>query len=94
MILICKVKGNHLKGGYWERIDKGPSPKECNTSSSYLDDDHNTVLLLKIDRTFPNCSGQYHCVAFNDWGITVSGTHHVTISVLGENHKGYGGAYI
>jgi len=93
MMLICKVKSNHLKGGYWETLNRVPLPKECNTSSSYLDDDHNTVLLLKINRTLRDCSGQYRCVAFNNWGIAISVTHQVTIPVTGENHKGHRAYY-
>ena len=60
--LTCKVTGDDISGGYWERVNSDPLPNNNNMSS--LSNDKRTVTIT-INRARPTHSGRYRCVAYS-----------------------------
>jgi len=75
--LTCKVSGDDIAGGYWERINGDSLPSNNNKSSL---DNGNTTLRLNIVRARPNHSGQYYCIVYSQWGMARSRNTQVTIT--------------
>ena len=80
--LTCKVTGDDIIGGYWERLGSGPLPNKANMSS--LNNDK-TRLKLTIVGVHPKYSGMYHCVMYSQWGVVQSRNIQVTITSESNN---------
>ena len=76
--LTCEVSGDDITGGYWERINGGPLPKNINRSS--VNNDKKPTLQLNIKPARPDNSGQYHCIVYSQWGMDQSSNTQVTIT--------------
>ena len=76
VVLTCKVSGDDITGGYWERINGSALPNSNNGSTTIRDG----TLHLTITRARPDHSGQYHCVVYSQWGIARSTEAKVTIT--------------
>ena len=74
--LTCKVGGDDIAGGYWERINGNALPNRNNGSTTI----RNGTLQLTITRARPDHSGQYHCVVYSQWGMAQSREAKVTIT--------------
>ena len=79
--LTCKVTGDDITGGYWERVNDGPLSKG-NTSS--LSSNKRTITMT-ITRARPEHSGMYYCVAYSQWGVGQSRNVQVTITSESNN---------
>ena len=75
--LRCKVTGDDIIGGYWERVNGGPLPDNNNMSSLSND---KTTLTITISRARPIHRGKYHCVVYSQWGMDKSRDVQVTIT--------------
>ena len=82
MTLTCKVTGDDITGGYWERVNDDPLPVNNNMSS--LSNDKRT-LTITIRRARPTHSGMYHCVVYSQWGVAQSRNIQVTITSESNN---------
>ena len=80
--LTCKVTGDDIVGGYWERVSDGPLPMRNNMSS--LSNNKRTVT-IKLTRARPEHSGEYHCIAYSQWGVAQSRNVQVTITSESNN---------
>jgi len=76
VILTCKVSGDDIVGGYWERINGSALPNSNNRSTTPNDG----TLQLTITRARPDHSGQYRCVVYSRWGMAQSREAKVTIT--------------
>ena len=79
--LTCKVTGDDIAGGYWERMD-GVQLKNRNMSS--LSNNKRTITMI-ITRAHPEHSGMYYCVAYSQWGVGQSRNVQVTITSESNN---------
>ena len=71
--LTCQASGSDLIGGYWERLNGDPIPKENNISIIHMDLDNTMMQLnMTIVGARPVHLGLYHCVVYSRWGITES----------------------
>ena len=75
--LTCRVTGDDISGGYWERVNDGPLPNSNNMSS--LSNDKRTITIT-ISRARPSHSGRYRCVVYSQWGMAQSSRVSVTIT--------------
>ena len=80
--LTCKVTGDDIIGGYWERVNDDPLPVNYNMSS--LSNDKRT-LTITIRRARPTHSGMYRCVVYSQWGVAQSRNVQVTITSKSNN---------
>ena len=80
--LTCKVTGDDITGGYWERVNGNPLPVNNNMSS--LSNDKRT-LTITIKRARPTHSGRYRCVVYSQWGVAQSRNVQVTITSKSNN---------
>ena len=80
--LTCKVTGDDIAGGYWERMDDVQYMNRNNKSS--LSDDKKTVT-IKITKARPEHSGEYRCIAYSQWGVAQSRNIQVTITSESNN---------
>ncbi|XP_065918161.1 basement membrane-specific heparan sulfate proteoglycan core protein-like isoform X2 [Dysidea avara] len=80
--LTCQASGSDLIGGYWERLNGDPIPKENNISIIHMDLDNTMMQLnMTIVGARPVHLGLYHCVVYSRWGITESIPTQVNITV-------------
>ena len=82
MTLTCKVTGDNITGGYWERVNGNELSNRNNMSS--LSNDKRT-LVINISRARPTHSGMYHCVVYSQWGVAQSRNVQVTITSKSDN---------
>ena len=82
VMLICKVTGDDIAGGYWERVDGSLLPNKNNASSLHND---KTRVRLAINKAHPTHSGEYRCVAYSQWGVAQSRNVQVTITSKSNN---------
>lgn len=75
--LTCKVTGDDIAGGYWERVNGDTLPDKYNISSLSND---KSILKITITRALPMYTGKYRCVAYSQWGIGQSRDVQVTIT--------------
>ena len=80
--LTCKVTGDDITGGYWERQNNGPLPVRNNVSSLSI---NKSMLTMTITRARPIHSGMYYCVAYSQWGVGQSRNVQVTITSESNN---------
>ena len=80
--LTCRVTGDDISGGYWERMNDGPIPNQSNMSS--LRNNKRTIRIT-IRRARPEHSGKYRCVAYSQWGVAQSNNVTVTITSKSNN---------
>jgi len=73
VILTCKVSGDDIINGYWERVNEGPQ-----NHSIFVDNQN--IIQLTIYEAHPSDSGEYHCVVHSQWGITQSEAVQVNIT--------------
>ena len=79
--LTCKVTGDDIAGGYWERMD-GVQLRNRNMTS--LSNDKRTITMT-ITRARPEHLGMYYCVAYSQWGVGQSRNVQVTIKSESNN---------
>ena len=77
MTLTCRVTGDDIIGGYWERVGRKPLSKSKNMSSL---SDEKTSLQLIINEARRTHSGRYRCVVYSQWGVAQSKNVQVTIT--------------
>ena len=82
MTLTCKVTGDNITGGYWERVNGDELSNRNNMSS--LSNDKRT-LAINISRARPTHSGMYRCVVYSQWGVAQSRNVTVTITSKSNN---------
>ena len=80
--LTCKVTGDDIAGGYWERMD-GVQLKNRNNMSSFSND--NRMVTINITKARPQHSGRYRCIAHSQWGVAQSRNVQVTITSESNN---------
>ena len=80
--LICKVTGDDIAGGYWERVNDDPLPANNNKSSL---SNNKRALTINIIRARPEHSGRYCCVVYSPWGVAQSSYVNVTITSKSNN---------
>ena len=80
VILTCKVTGDDITSGYWERLSDGPLPNRTNVSSL-----SNDTVQLTITRARPKHSGFYLCVIYSQWGEARSNITSVNITSKRNN---------
>ena len=80
--LTCKVTGDDISGGYWERVNDGPLPNSINMSS--LSNNKRTITIT-ISRARLSHSGRYRCVVYSQWGMDQSGNVQVNITSKSNN---------
>ena len=66
VMLTCEVTGDDIIDGYWIR-DNGPLPNKSNHSSF---DGHK--INLTITKVHPYYSGNFFCVIYSYWDVTIS----------------------
>ena len=79
--LTCKVTGDNIVGGYWERMD---GCQLRNRNMSLLSNNKRTITMT-ITRARPEHSGMYYCVAYSQWGVGQSNNVRVTITSESNN---------
>ena len=82
MTLTCKVTGDNITGGYWERVN-GDELSNRNNISSLSNDKR--ALTITISRVRPTHSGMYRCVVYSQWGVAQSRNVQVTITSKSNN---------
>ena len=80
--LTCRVTGDDITGGYWEKVNDDPLPVNNNMSS--LSNDKRT-LKITIRSVRPTHSGRYRCVVYSQWGVAQSRNVQVTITSKSNN---------
>ena len=80
--LTCKVTGNDIAGGYWERMDGVQFMKKNNMSSL---NNNNRTITMTITKARPEHTGRYYCVAYSQWGMAQSRNVQVTITSESNN---------
>ena len=79
--LTCKVTGDGIAGGYWERMD---SVQLKNRNMSSLRNNKRTITMT-ITRARPEHSGIYYCVAYSQWGVDQS--RNVQVNITSESNN-------
>ena len=79
--LTCKVTGDDIAGGYWERTDNVQLMK---SNMSSLKSNKRTII-MNITEVRPEHSGIYHCIACSQWGVAQSRNVQVTITSESNN---------
>ena len=79
--LTCKVTGDDIAGGYWERTDNVQLMK---SNMSSLRSNKRTIIMT-ITEVRPEHSGMYRCVAYSQWGVAQSRNIQVTITSESNN---------
>ena len=82
MTLTCRVTGDNITGGYWERVNDDPLPDNNNMSSL---SNNKRTLRITIRRAHPTHSGMYRCVVYSQWGVAQSRNVQVTITSKSNN---------
>ena len=80
--LTCRVTGDDITGGYWERVNDDPLPVNNNMSSLSNDKRTPTITIKNIR---PIHSGTYRCVVYSQWGVAQSRDVRVTIISKSNN---------
>ena len=80
--LTCRVAGDDITGGYWERVDDEPLPLNNNMSSF---SNGKTTLTITIRRVRPTHSGRYRCVVYSQWGVAQS--RNVTVTIISKKAR-------
>jgi len=84
VILTCKVTGDDIVGGYWERVNGEVLPNETNISSLSNKGNKRTIKIA-ITKARPEHSGSYRCVVYSPWGVAQSENVQVTITSESDN---------
>ena len=79
--LTCKVTGDNITGGYWERVNDDLLPVNNNRSRF----NNKRTLTITIRRARPTHSGMYRCVVYSQWGVAQSRNVQVTITSKSNN---------
>ena len=79
--LTCKVTGDDITGGYWERVNDDLLPVNNNRSRF----NNKRTLSITIRRARPTHSGMYRCVVYSQWGVAQSRNVQVTITSKSNN---------
>ena len=82
--LTCKVTGDDIVGGYWERINNNRGSLNKGNNDSSLSNG-NTTVQLNITNARPEHSGKYRCTAYSQWGVAQSRNVQVTITSESNN---------
>jgi len=69
VILTCKVTGDNITGGYWERVNGEALPNTNNRSSLSNKNNDKRTLKITITKARPEHSGSYRCVVYSLWGV-------------------------
>ena len=80
LTLTCRVTGDDIAGGYWERVNHILLDSENNKSSL---SNGNTTIQLNITKARPDHSGKYRCVAYSPWGMAQS--RNVEVNITSES---------
>ena len=80
--LTCRVTGDDIAGGYWERMDGVQYMKINNMSSLSIS---KRTVTINITRARPEHSGRYRCIAYSQWGVAQSRNVQVTITSESNN---------
>ena len=80
VVLTCKITGDDITSGYWERLSDSPLPNKTNVSS--LSDD---TVQLTITRARPNHSGFYLCKIYSQWGEAQSNI--ISVNITGKRNN-------
>ena len=79
--LTCEVTGDDITGGYWERVNDDPLPRNDNRSRF----NSMRTLTMTIRRAHPTHSGMYRCVVYSQWGVAQSRNVQVIITSMSNN---------
>ena len=72
VVLICRVIGENISGGYWEKVDGTLSANHNKSKLISHDNHHKATVKMTITKVKPVHSGRYRCVIFTPWSVVKS----------------------